>query len=176
MGSERVLDINYAKLTNICAMYKCTPQKRAMGLEPTTFTLGRWHSTTELHPHLALRLAHKAIDNLQFWADVLVINYNWGELLHWCSLRHQAKCLPLSNGRCQTAKISIVITRSQNQLIVMNQLDRISLAQPLKIRIVAHRGKTATVKSENTIEAFQKAIFILRDCASEFVIPPDFSR
>ena len=60
---------------------------------------------------------------------------------------------------------------SESVNCVMNQLDRISLAQPLKIRIVAHRGKTATVKSENTIEAFQKAIFIFRDCASEFVTP-----
>jgi glycerophosphoryl diester phosphodiesterase len=42
----------------------------------------------------------------------------------------------------------------------MNQLHRISLAQPLKISIIAHRGRTATVKSENTIEAFQKAIEI----------------
>ncbi len=40
----------------------------------------------------------------------------------------------------------------------MNKLQRSSLAQPLRIGIVAHRGKTATVKSENTIEAFQKAI------------------
>jgi glycerophosphoryl diester phosphodiesterase len=44
--------------------------------------------------------------------------------------------------------------------MVMNQVDRIALAQPLRISIVAHRGKTATIKSENTIEAFQKAIEI----------------
>ena len=42
----------------------------------------------------------------------------------------------------------------------MNKLHRISSVQPLSISIVAHRGKTATVKSENTIEAFQKAIEI----------------
>ena len=41
--------------------------------------------------------------------------------------------------------------------MVMNQVDRIALA---RISIIAHRGKTATVKSENTIEAFQKAIEI----------------
>lgn len=44
--------------------------------------------------------------------------------------------------------------------IAMNKLDRISSVQPPRISIVAHRGKTATVKSENTIEAFQKAIEI----------------
>lgn len=42
----------------------------------------------------------------------------------------------------------------------MSQVHRTSLAQPPNISIVAHRGKTATVKSENTIEAFQKAIEI----------------
>ncbi len=46
----------------------------------------------------------------------------------------------------------------------MHKLDRISLEQPLLwrngTRIVAHRGKTSLVKSENTIEAFQKAIEI----------------
>ena len=42
----------------------------------------------------------------------------------------------------------------------MNQLHRISVAQPTRISIIAHRGRTATVKSENTIEAFQKAIEI----------------
>ena len=42
----------------------------------------------------------------------------------------------------------------------MKKLQRISSVQPLGISIVAHRGKTATVKSENTIEAFQKAIEI----------------
>ena len=42
----------------------------------------------------------------------------------------------------------------------MNNLHRVSLAQPQNISIVAHRGKTATIASENTIEAFQKAIEI----------------
>ena len=42
----------------------------------------------------------------------------------------------------------------------MNKLHRSSLAQPPSICIVAHRGKTATIKSENTIEAFKKAIEI----------------
>jgi glycerophosphoryl diester phosphodiesterase len=42
----------------------------------------------------------------------------------------------------------------------MNNLHRVSSAQPPHISIVAHRGKTATVKSENTIEAFKKAIEI----------------
>ena len=28
--------------------------KRAMGFEPTTSSLGSWHSTTELRPHLLL--------------------------------------------------------------------------------------------------------------------------
>jgi glycerophosphoryl diester phosphodiesterase len=53
----------------------------------------------------------------------------------------------------------------------MNKRHRqVSLAQPLKISIVAHRGNTATVKSENTIEAFQKAILVLKDCANEIGI------
>jgi glycerophosphoryl diester phosphodiesterase len=42
----------------------------------------------------------------------------------------------------------------------MDRVHHISLAQPSSISIVAHRGKTATVKSENTIEAFEKAIEI----------------
>jgi glycerophosphoryl diester phosphodiesterase len=42
----------------------------------------------------------------------------------------------------------------------MNNLHRVSLAQPPNIRIVAHRGKTATIASENTVEAFKKAIEI----------------
>jgi glycerophosphoryl diester phosphodiesterase len=42
----------------------------------------------------------------------------------------------------------------------MGRVNRISLAQPQSISIVAHRGKTALVKSENTIEAFRKAIEI----------------
>lgn len=42
----------------------------------------------------------------------------------------------------------------------MNNLHRVSLAQPPHISIVAHRGKTATIASENTIEAFKKAIEI----------------
>jgi glycerophosphoryl diester phosphodiesterase len=42
----------------------------------------------------------------------------------------------------------------------MNQVRRISVAAPPNISIVAHRGKTATVTSENTIEAFEKAIEI----------------
>jgi glycerophosphoryl diester phosphodiesterase len=41
----------------------------------------------------------------------------------------------------------------------MNKLPQISLAPP-SISIVAHRGKTAGVKSENTIEAFQAAMLI----------------
>jgi glycerophosphoryl diester phosphodiesterase len=44
----------------------------------------------------------------------------------------------------------------------MNRSNRLSLAlakrPPQAMRIVAHRGKTSLVKSENTIEAFQKAI------------------
>ncbi len=44
----------------------------------------------------------------------------------------------------------------------MNRSNHLSLAltkrQPQEMRIVAHRGKTSLVKSENTIEAFQKAI------------------
>ncbi|WP_309742336.1 MULTISPECIES: glycerophosphodiester phosphodiesterase [unclassified Chamaesiphon] len=53
----------------------------------------------------------------------------------------------------------------------MNKRHRqVSLAQPLKISIVAHRGNTATVKFENTIEAFQKAILLLTDCANEIGI------
>ncbi len=44
--------------------------------------------------------------------------------------------------------------------MVMSKVHRIALAQPLKTSIVAHRGKTALVESENTIEAFQKAIEI----------------
>ena len=47
---------------------------------------------------------------------------------------------------------------------------RISLAQPPKISIIAHRGNTATVKSENTIEAFQQAIVVLQDCANDIGI------
>jgi glycerophosphoryl diester phosphodiesterase len=39
------------------------------------------------------------------------------------------------------------------------------------ISIVAHRGNTATVKSENTIEAFQKAIFLLSGGANEIGSP-----
>jgi glycerophosphoryl diester phosphodiesterase len=50
--------------------------------------------------------------------------------------------------------------RSELAKIAMNKLHRISSVPPLSISIVAHRGKTATVKSENTIEAFQKAIEI----------------
>jgi glycerophosphoryl diester phosphodiesterase len=46
----------------------------------------------------------------------------------------------------------------------MNRLHRISLAQPPNISIVAHRGKTAQVKSENTIEAFRAAMLILGGC------------
>jgi glycerophosphoryl diester phosphodiesterase len=42
----------------------------------------------------------------------------------------------------------------------MDRIHQISLAQPLEISIIAHRGKTATVKFENTIEAFEKAIEI----------------
>ncbi len=42
----------------------------------------------------------------------------------------------------------------------MNNLHRVSLAQPQHICIIAHRGKTASVASENTIEAFKKAIEI----------------
>ncbi len=52
--------------------------------------------------------------------------------------------------------LSIINHRS----IVMNNLHRVSLAQPPNVSIIAHRGKTATVKSENTIEAFKKAIEI----------------
>jgi glycerophosphoryl diester phosphodiesterase len=39
------------------------------------------------------------------------------------------------------------------------------------ISIVAHRGNTATVERENTIEAFQKAIYVLRDCDASIGIP-----
>jgi glycerophosphoryl diester phosphodiesterase len=39
-----------------------------------------------------------------------------------------------------------------------------------RVSIVAHRGNTATVKSENTIEAFQKAMLVLKDCANEIGI------
>jgi glycerophosphoryl diester phosphodiesterase len=42
----------------------------------------------------------------------------------------------------------------------MGREHHLSLSQPLRISIVAHRGKTALVESENTIEAFQKAIEI----------------
>jgi glycerophosphoryl diester phosphodiesterase len=45
----------------------------------------------------------------------------------------------------------------------MNQVHRIS--------IVAHRGNTATVKFENTIEAFQKAILLFRGCSDEIGSP-----
>jgi glycerophosphoryl diester phosphodiesterase len=50
--------------------------------------------------------------------------------------------------------------RSELAKVVMNKLHRSSLAQPPSISIVAHRGKTATIESENTIEAFKKAIEI----------------
>ncbi|PSB41707.1 glycerophosphodiester phosphodiesterase [Chamaesiphon polymorphus CCALA 037] len=50
--------------------------------------------------------------------------------------------------------------RSELAIVVMNKLHRSSVAQPSSISIVAHRGKTATIKSENTIEAFKKAIEI----------------
>ncbi len=53
----------------------------------------------------------------------------------------------------------------------MNKVHRRdSLAQPLNISIVAHRGNTATVKSENTIEAFQNAMVVLRDCVNDIGI------
>jgi glycerophosphoryl diester phosphodiesterase len=53
----------------------------------------------------------------------------------------------------------------------MNKVHRRnSVAQPLKISIVAHRGNTATVKSENTIEAFQNAMVVFRDCVNDIGI------
>jgi glycerophosphoryl diester phosphodiesterase len=49
----------------------------------------------------------------------------------------------------------------------MNKLHRVSLAQPQNISIVAHRGKTAQVKSENTMEAFRSALLILGGSTAE---------
>jgi glycerophosphoryl diester phosphodiesterase len=53
----------------------------------------------------------------------------------------------------------------------MNKLHRISWAQPQHISIVAHRGKTAQVKSENTMEAFRSAMLILGGCTTEICTP-----
>jgi glycerophosphoryl diester phosphodiesterase len=53
----------------------------------------------------------------------------------------------------------------------MNRLPRISLSQPRHISIVAHRGKTAQVKSENTIEAFSAAMSILSECSTHSGVP-----
>ncbi|WP_310490001.1 glycerophosphodiester phosphodiesterase [Chamaesiphon sp. VAR_69_metabat_338] len=53
----------------------------------------------------------------------------------------------------------------------MNRLHRISLSQPRHISIVAHRGNTAQVKSENTIEAFSAAMSILGECNTHSGIP-----
>ncbi len=53
----------------------------------------------------------------------------------------------------------------------MNKMHRrVSLAQPLNVSIIAHRGNTATVKSENTMEAFQQAMVVLQDCAQDIGI------
>jgi glycerophosphoryl diester phosphodiesterase len=49
----------------------------------------------------------------------------------------------------------------------MNKLHRISLAQPQHISIVAHRGKTDRVKSENTMEAFRSAMLILGESTTD---------
>jgi glycerophosphoryl diester phosphodiesterase len=53
----------------------------------------------------------------------------------------------------------------------MNKLHRISLAQPQHISIVAHRGKTDLVKSENTMEAFRSAMLILGESTTEIGTP-----
>lgn len=53
----------------------------------------------------------------------------------------------------------------------MNKLSGISLAQPPSISIVAHRGKTARVKSENTIEAFRAAMLVLGGSPTKIGIP-----
>lgn len=53
----------------------------------------------------------------------------------------------------------------------MNKLHRIAWARPQHISIVAHRGKTAQVKSENTMEAFRSAMLILGGCTSEIGTP-----
>jgi glycerophosphoryl diester phosphodiesterase len=52
----------------------------------------------------------------------------------------------------------------------MNKLHRIS-AQPQHISIVAHRGKTTLVQSENTMEAFRSAMSILSGSTTERGIP-----
>jgi glycerophosphoryl diester phosphodiesterase len=53
----------------------------------------------------------------------------------------------------------------------MNRLHQVSLSQPRHISIVAHRGKTAQVKSENTIEAFSAAMSILGEGSTHGGIP-----
>jgi glycerophosphoryl diester phosphodiesterase len=53
----------------------------------------------------------------------------------------------------------------------MNKLHRISLAQSHHISIVAHRGKTDRVKSENTMEAFRAAMLILGGSTTEIGTP-----
>ena len=52
-GDERVLSgiaANIATDTN-CGIMSHHVEQRAMGFEPTTSSLGSWHSTTELRPH-----------------------------------------------------------------------------------------------------------------------------
>src|SRR3990167_3746940 len=65
----------------------CVLPKRAMGFEPTTSSLGSWHSTAELRPHFFTQLPHSSRSFLpckpfpfrdlrDFWCDSL-----WPELV-----------------------------------------------------------------------------------------------
>lgn len=53
----------------------------------------------------------------------------------------------------------------------MNRLHQVSLSPPRRISIVAHRGNTAQVESENTIAAFSAAMSILGECSTHSSIP-----
>ncbi len=46
-------------------------EKRAMGFEPTTSSLGSWHSTTELHPQVVIHQHVKSSDRVESPTDAV---------------------------------------------------------------------------------------------------------